>query len=654
MTRHPRLRPVLLIILMILVPACAIPPPPVCEKNGKPYCRIRERFTGKWYSYYKRALSCMEGGCYMEAVSDLSEAADRHPDDKRWASTYGMHYMDYFPHREMGIAHYFLGDDQLAKSELELSIAHEPSAKAHFYLNKVRSRMLRQEGRASGNPRLTIRTPSGQAHERWTKDDPAIISGIATDEHYVSEIILNRKPLLIERVKKDVAFEETFRLDEGRHEIPIIARNLLRGETRQKLILHVDRSGPIITIRRITPTLVKVGLWDASGVTALWADGCPQSVTKGQDVSFEIPLRAGMKTTLTAEDRLGNQTRAALFPEMLSKAGSCLLAMRTDSAQYVPDVSPLISSASEEEGIRIILDIPGNPWIVFSESISLRGRIYSSHDIGSVWINERPLPHKIAHLIFFSQSVRLEKGANRITIRARDAAGKDVEKHAIIVRETPEVFKLKYRCMLNAHPFEIYAADEAGKNAEGLLCQYHFLEGLVSGNRFQISLKNPLRKMLAQYGFDEVRAGHLLPNEIDVSPTRLSLSGYVHVTRLGFEAVAKVTDVSSTEILNTAYIDAYGESRGNALPKSLGNALSEKIHKAFPLVRGKVSREDGGKYLISTGNGDIRMQWPLIVGSDTEFIGHARIDEKLGHGRYWIRLLKSDKQNILGAWMVTK
>lgn len=654
MMQHVLLKIVLLTVLTILLPACAIPPPPLCEKNGKQYCRIRERFTGKWYSYYKRALSCMEGGCYMEAISDLGEAVNRRPADKRWASTYGMHYMDYFPHREAGIAHYFLGDDELAKSELELSIAQEPSAKAHFYLNKVRSRILRQEGRLPGNPRLTLRTPSGQTHERWTKDDPVIISGIAADEHYVSEIILNRKPLLIEKAEAEVPFEEAFRLREGRHEIPIIARNLLEGETLQKLILHVDRSGPVISIRRITPHRAEGSLWDASGEIALWVNGVPQSVTKGKEVAFEIPLRPGMETILTAEDRLGNQTRAALSPEMISVSKSRDFLMSAQSDQYVADAVPFFFSGAEDRDTEIILDVPESPWIVFSEAISVRGQIYSKHGVESIQINERPIPHKTGRLIFFSQSVRLEKGENQIRIRARDAIGKDVGKQVMIVRKTPEVFRLRHRCTLNAHPFDIYAIDETDKDAEGLMCQYHFLKGLVSGNRFQISLKRLLRERLAQHGFDAGRAGHLFPGRTDGNPARLSLSGYVHATRLGFEAIAKVTDISSTEILNTAYIDAYGESQGDALPRSVGNALSEKIHKAFPLVRGRISRQEGEKYFIRTEKGDIRMQWPLIVGSDTEFIGNARIDEKLGHGQYWIRLLKSDRQNILGAWMVTK
>ncbi|KPA14671.1 hypothetical protein MHK_005122, partial [Candidatus Magnetomorum sp. HK-1] len=44
--------------------------------------------------------------------TSFSEAAIRIRKDERWhARTYGMHYVDYFPHRELGIAYFLLGKE---------------------------------------------------------------------------------------------------------------------------------------------------------------------------------------------------------------------------------------------------------------------------------------------------------------------------------------------------------------------------------------------------------------------------------------------------------------------------------------------------------------------------------------------------------------
>ena len=61
------------------------------------------------------------------------------------ARTYGMHFIDYFPHRELGIVYYEMRKMDAAKKELELSLVHFPTAKARFYLDRVRKALIEQE-----------------------------------------------------------------------------------------------------------------------------------------------------------------------------------------------------------------------------------------------------------------------------------------------------------------------------------------------------------------------------------------------------------------------------------------------------------------------------------------------------------------------------
>jgi len=94
-------------------------------KDGKEYGKVSGAFfRHRWWNYYERGLSFAEGEFFPEAVSDLEEAIQQRTRDQRMARTYGMHFMDYFPHRELGIVYYETGDFEGAKRELEVSLSH--------------------------------------------------------------------------------------------------------------------------------------------------------------------------------------------------------------------------------------------------------------------------------------------------------------------------------------------------------------------------------------------------------------------------------------------------------------------------------------------------------------------------------------------------
>jgi tetratricopeptide (TPR) repeat protein len=82
-------------------------------------------FRGKWWNYYERALESAEKGDWDAALSDLNAAIDKRDKDQRNARTYGMHFVDYFPHRELGIAYFNKGDLANAAKELEDSTKME-------------------------------------------------------------------------------------------------------------------------------------------------------------------------------------------------------------------------------------------------------------------------------------------------------------------------------------------------------------------------------------------------------------------------------------------------------------------------------------------------------------------------------------------------
>jgi hypothetical protein len=92
---------------------------------------------GEWYKLYEDGLEAMENGEYKKASDLFIEAIQGNPDDDENVRTYGMHSIEYFPHRELGICLYLMGDMNGARQELQISMKMEPSERAKEYLNQI-------------------------------------------------------------------------------------------------------------------------------------------------------------------------------------------------------------------------------------------------------------------------------------------------------------------------------------------------------------------------------------------------------------------------------------------------------------------------------------------------------------------------------------
>ena len=148
----------LLIVLMccsFLFSCQTIPERGPVEKDGKVYGVTEGAFRHKWWNYYERALSYADGGFFQEAELDLQEALKLRDKDQRRARTYGMHFIDYFPHRELGIALY--GQKRLdeALRELDTSLASVKSAEAELYWDRVRKRSSKKENLINSRLKLS-------------------------------------------------------------------------------------------------------------------------------------------------------------------------------------------------------------------------------------------------------------------------------------------------------------------------------------------------------------------------------------------------------------------------------------------------------------------------------------------------------------------
>ncbi len=623
------------ILFFLFSSSCAVKQP-VCTKDETTYCRTRGNFTGQWYDHYERALSCMEGGCFDTAISDLDESVKIRDQDQRRARTLGMHFIDYFPHREKGLIHYLEGQYEEARSELELSIKYYPSAKALFYLDEVRKKIMEIERQAPTKPHLFIIFPElSEEKSIWTKDDPVIISGIANDEQqYISEITLAGKPVFIEASSKSVEFTENLVLDQGRHEIDIVARNLLGGEADRRIVINVDRTGPIIILEKFDPGVSITGyLYDESGDISLFVNNKPVEVPKGMDVEFNVRLDPDVQdVTLQAKDKLGNETRTNVSEGMSTNISPVPMLAQNSSDAVIDNsrVFSVLSGSVKSQAPEITLKGWSNRETVFKKSVNVQVEVRSRSNIEKISINGKPrVIHRSGRIISFNYFARLKQGKNTFRITALNKSGHTSIKNISITRNIPEAFQLKNRYSLTMNPF-----DTTGRKPGQVMFQYYFLEDIISRNRFQISARKELEDILHHEGFS-------LSRKSDADMIHSVLLGVIYDTKNGIEIAARLVDVESRETLATA--DVYDDYKHNLSFASMAKKLSEKLHRAVPLMDGSITRIMENRIVITPEKwipvkGKLKKSWPLVLyrektpedrmrGSDTEIICDAGIDD---------------------------
>jgi TolB-like protein len=92
----------------------------------------------RFYNYYDEGLQYMEKQDWVRAIGEFKSCASLEFEDAKRKRTYGTRFIEYYPHREIGIAHYYLGEFVDAKQELELSLAYAKSDRAEQFLDLVK------------------------------------------------------------------------------------------------------------------------------------------------------------------------------------------------------------------------------------------------------------------------------------------------------------------------------------------------------------------------------------------------------------------------------------------------------------------------------------------------------------------------------------
>jgi tetratricopeptide (TPR) repeat protein len=614
---------VLLSAVSLMMLSCAQPQPaPVYVKDGKAYGKTEGAFfRHRWWNFYERGLSYAEGKYYQDAVSDFKQALEQRAEDQRMARTYGMHFLDYFPHRELGVVYYEMGALEAAKNELELSLGQFPSAKTYFYLDQVRKKLIEREGKEVEPPNIVLDLKD---QEIWTRDDPVVLSGTVENDGYVSAITIRERPLFLEGAKKRVSFKEPLQLSGGIHPVAVEAKNLMGMVAKRTILFHVDREGPLITLEEVETddadpekrVMIKGSAYDEAQVVALTIGDRAIPIQKGAEIFFTERLSTKDKSIeLVAQDRLGNETRArvTLFAPAIRSSAIALAYAAEDLRNILAGLLGPKSKRPPVIELKGLTDLQ----TVYLDKVYIEGEVIGESKIESLTINESPIFRHKGLRIFFNHLAELKEGKNTVIIAAKDEAGNTAEKTMTIERRLPEALQLNQRMSLTVLPFE----QKSTVNEVGLAFQDNLTHSLVNRNRFRVVERSLLDKILEEQKLSQTK---LIERSTALSVGRLAaaqsiITGSIVETRQGIEAVEDLEAV-----------------------RSLAEGMAVKFHREFPLVGGTVIKTGEKFILTDLGQDKIKLQRRLIVyreepvrhpvtgkllGADTTIIARARVTQ---------------------------
>ncbi len=130
---------------------------------------MRGLWRARWWNYYERGRSYQDGGLWEEAIADFETALEMRDAEEWRARTYGLHFVSYFPNRELGVSYYQVKRYQEAKEYLGRSLGSVDTARVHKYLDLVR-RAEMAEGRIEDaeRPSLSV-SPVQGVHYRQVR-----------------------------------------------------------------------------------------------------------------------------------------------------------------------------------------------------------------------------------------------------------------------------------------------------------------------------------------------------------------------------------------------------------------------------------------------------------------------------------------------------
>lgn len=634
---------VLALCLLLGVVGCAIDRGPIYTKDGKQYGVTSSKFwRNTWWQHYERGLSYAEGEFWDDAVASFQTALATRlgQKDQHRVNTYGLHFLDnYFPHRELGIVYYRLRRYQDALREITTSLDQVESAKANFYLNKVRQALLQQAGRDTTPPRIVL---DGPPDDLLTNRFTITVTGHVEADAYASAIAINGQPLFIELAAPRLPFTTEVTLQDGPNTIEIVAEDLLRQRTLRHLTVYLDRHGPLLSVERVEllglpphqQARVQGVVSDHSRITRFVVAGrqMPLPGETAEVFRHEVPVPEDtVSLPFEVEDAAGNVTHGDI--ELVAAASGT---PKTQQGHVLPSELPRWAFLSQDTVVSDLSTSPAAPLrtaqlqdrdppritftgltdreIVYDNKLYMEGKVTDASVITTFAIAGEPYLRQKCQQLFFGYFALLREGqSNGFLLEAADEWGNRGERSIHVTYQMQPMRQLGSRLRVLLLPFartghpSVLAETVSASLFDALVVQKRFNVIAHELTERQQAVVEPAAA--ARAGKSSGAEGILMGTVIEAQ-LRHSLDVY-----------ARFVDVDTETVL--AVEDVYGEDLTPREVKTLMAGLAVKLQRHFPLEEGIVVAKEGQKLWgnLATPHG-IQSGMKLIVFREGKKIEH--------------------------------
>lgn len=605
-----------ILIAGVIAGGCAGSRDSAYERDGVRYGVTEGVFRGRWWSYCERGNSFLAGRFYEEAARDFQVALRGRATDSWRARTYGLHFVAYFPNRELGVAYYHLGRLDEAEDFLTHSLSQIDTDRAHYYLKLVRKQQIAQgllEDLEA--PRISVSVPEILAGTPWVR-----VALEARDDIGIAGVTVNGRILPQRGAPPALALETEVALAEGQNAITVAVRDLAGKETTETRQILVDMTGPTIGLFAPVEGLVtedavvriQGAAVDRSKVAAVSINGKALRRDAAQNrVGFdvEVPLRGGENLfVVSATDTAGNETRSAVrvfqgAPDG-AEARHWLLRQKHPNGvrlAHAGGAALSLLTAVEDAGAQIRLKSPdpARPYR-HNRTLCIAGEVITPDRVAALTINGEPFVDLVgAPRESFNKRIPIaaaDTDRMPIDIRAEDVSGVQVTQHFEV-----EVRPVALAARESRMPVAVLAfAGQGIDPALGALLRTTTEAALMTQDRFRLLDRMRLQDVLTEQQLAEalgdpaqaIRLGKVTPAHVflvaDIFPR----------DQQGVEIKARVISTESSEI--TATLDAFIDDRDNRAAMAEGCAsLASQLAALYPRLSGEILSVRGEDMLLN-------------------------------------------------------
>ena len=496
---------VFFLIIILFSFGCAINKPKDCIKDGKAY-GFRGIFRGKFWNYYQAGLSYAEGFCLNEAAMAFSRAIDVNPKDNRYVTTYGMNYIQYYPHRELGIIRFYQNNYKDAIPELKQSLNNCASGRALFFLNASLKTITILSNNDHEKPEIKIISPKAFL----SNQNNILVSGIVSDNTYVESITVNSQAVAITEFSKEISFEMPLKFQKKENEITICATDVAGNSKVITQKLTIDTLSPIISVGPLQKTdqnqfRITAACFDQQGI--LWTHlklnntkirtiiGKADQIVHIEEIVQVDPLKD--KLVVETKDLSGNLTFLDIFKHKVNNIHMANY-YRTSQPIYLAsnDFIPFLVQKNNTSSIPVILKLDGykDKQDVYMDELYLSANIFSDTQVKTIIIyhNKNVIgkfeSNRFLHngnQIVVPFHVVLEPGQNDITLEA----------HCEETKKKTYLFNKKNFDSEDVSMTVALVPKENAIAAEGDI-EGTLLEALVNTNRFNMQVMKNLKAVM--------------------------------------------------------------------------------------------------------------------------------------------------------------